>query len=56
MGSWKTTTLGVLSILAAVVHAGQGWLSGTPVDFTALIAAVMAGWGLIHAADASKVK
>jgi hypothetical protein len=52
--SWKTTTLGVLSIIAALAHAAQAWLNGTPVDVTSVIAAVMAGWGLIHAADAPK--
>lgn len=56
MGSWKTTALGILTIVAALTHAGQAWLSGQPMDFTMLIAALTAGWGLIHAADASKVK
>jgi len=56
MGSWKTTTLGCLSIAGALIHAVQAWLGGQPVDFTMLIAALTAGWGLIHAADASQVK
>ena len=50
--NWKTTALGVLSIIAALSNAGVSYLHGGSVDFTALIAALLAGWGLIHAADA----
>ena len=52
MKNWRTTLLGILSIVAAVANAGVGWLNGQPIDFTALVAAILAGWGLIAAADA----
>lgn len=51
MKNWKTTILGVLSILAAIIGASITWLKGTQVDMTSLLAAVTAGWGLIHAQD-----
>jgi hypothetical protein len=53
MKNWKTTTLGVLSILTALVGAAMTWLKGTQVDVSSLFAAIMAGVGLIHAKDAS---
>lgn len=52
MKNWKTTTLGVLTIVAAVSNAGVEYLNGHPVNMLALSAAVAAGWGLIHASDA----
>lgn len=51
ISSWRTTTLGVLSILSAVAGAVSSWLQGHPVDFPSVIAAVMAGIGLIKAKD-----
>lgn len=51
MSSWRTTLLGVLSILAAVTGAGMSMLNGHPVDFPTVIAAIMAGVGLIKAKD-----
>lgn len=53
--SWRTTSLGVLSILSAVIGAGQSYLSGHSVDFASVLAAVVAGIGLIKAADHSAV-
>ena len=50
----KTTILGVLTILGAVVGAAKAFLSGAPVDFPTVIAAITAGIGLIHAADQKK--
>ena len=49
--STKTTVLGILAILGALVSAGTGVVNGTPVDWTAIISAVMAGIGLIFAKD-----
>lgn len=53
--NWKTTTLGVLTIVGAIAHAGVQYFSGQQIDFTVLMAGIAAGWGLFHAADASKV-
>ncbi|HLI02752.1 MAG TPA: hypothetical protein VFC10_07375 [Terriglobia bacterium] len=52
MKNWRTTTLGVLTILAALCHAGIALLQGQPVEWSTLFAAATAGIGLIHAADA----
>ncbi len=58
MKNWKTTVLGVTTIVIAVggavvtaIKSGIG-----SVDWKVTGAAVMGGWGLIHAADASAVK
>lgn len=53
-GSWKTTGLGVCTILGAVGLAGKAVLDGDPstnIDFPVLITAVMTGFGLIFARD-----
>jgi hypothetical protein len=47
----KTTALGVLTILAAVVNAAVALLNGQNVDFGATITAITAGIGLLKAAD-----
>jgi len=51
MQSWKTTVSGVIAIVVAVLGAAQNLITGHPVDYTAVIAAVMAGIGLIMAKD-----
>ena len=51
MTHWKTTLAGICSVLVAVASAGMNLLNGQPVDFNALLAAVVAGFGLIFAAD-----
>jgi hypothetical protein len=48
----KTTALGVLTIVAAVVNAAIALLNGQAVDFAATATAVTAGFGLVKAADA----
>ncbi len=48
----KTTILGILTIIAAVVNAAVALLNGQNVDFGATIAAITAGIGLLKAADA----
>lgn len=53
MKSWKTTLFGVLSILTAVSSAGVTLLQGQTPDFTAILAALVAGVGLIFAKDAT---
>ena len=53
--NWKTTLLGVFTILAAVADAGKEFLAnGTLGDIGLLFAAVTAGVGLILAKDSNK--
>jgi hypothetical protein len=51
MKSWKTTTTGILAILASAIGATQVLIAGGTPDWTAVIAAVIAGIGLIAARD-----
>lgn len=54
MSSWRTTALGVSTILVAVASAGIAFLDGDPatnVDWGVTIAAITAGLGLIAARD-----
>lgn len=53
MKSWKTTVSGIGAILVAVVNAVIGIVNGSPVDWTATVAAIMSGIGLIAARDNS---
>lgn len=53
MKSWKTTVLGILTILGALIPAGIALLKGQSPDLTALWPAVIAGFGLIFAKDAA---
>ena len=48
----KTTVLGILTILATVSNLAIQFISGEAPDFAAAFAAVVAGVGLIKAADA----
>jgi hypothetical protein len=50
----KTTILGVASIVAAVSSALVSFLESGYADYGTLTAAVIAGIGLIKAADATK--
>jgi len=53
---WKTTVLGICTILVAVGNALVALLDGNPqttVDIPTVIAAITAGWGLIMAKDFS---
>ena len=51
--NWKTTATGVLSIVVAVAGAGVEFLkTGKMPELGTLIAAIIAGIGLIKAADA----
>ena len=55
LNDWKTTLLGVFTILAAVSDAGKEFLTnGTLGDIGLLFAAVTAGVGLILAKDSNK--
>lgn len=51
--NWKTTTLGILTIVSTLIGAAIAYLStGVTPNFTTLIAGLTAGWGLVHAKDA----
>lgn len=55
--SWKTTTLGVLTILAAASNAGIALLDADPAtnpEWAVVIAAITAGIGLMTARDHDK--
>ena len=55
--SWKTTAAGISAIVAAVAGAAKLMLDADPntnPDWTAIIAAVTAGVGLIAARDNDK--
>jgi hypothetical protein len=54
MSNWKTSAAGIGAILVAVGTVAVGLANGTPIDWSACIAAVMAGIGLIAAKDAPK--
>ncbi len=54
MKSWRTTVTGILTILVAVAAAGKAFFDGDPStvpNWEAVIAAVIAGVGLISARD-----
>ena len=54
MKSWRTTTSGIVAILAAITSAATLMLDGKPdtnPDWTAVLAAIMAGVGLMTARD-----
>ncbi|MDE2107381.1 MAG: hypothetical protein KGL39_59850 [Patescibacteria group bacterium] len=56
MKNWKTTTLGILSIIGVAIHIGTVLLQGhtlTSQEMTADMTAIATGWGLIHASDAT---
>jgi uncharacterized protein YccT (UPF0319 family) len=47
----KTTILGVLTIIGAVVSAATQFLTSGSIDLLSIIPAVTAGFGLIKAKD-----
>lgn len=51
--SWKTTTLGIVAIVGALLAAAKSALTAGPasINYGETIAAISAGWGLIHARD-----
>ena len=51
MKSWRTTTAGIAAIVTALASAAAAVANGSPVDWGAAIAAVLAGVGLITARD-----
>lgn len=53
MQNSKTTILGILMIVGALIHAVSQYLSGQPVDTTVIFGAVSGGIGLIAAKDST---
>jgi hypothetical protein len=52
MRNWKTTLLGVLTIIASLSTAGREFLANGSIPDLGLIAAsLLAGWGLVVAKD-----
>jgi hypothetical protein len=54
--SWKTTVMGILTIMGALIVAGKALLDNDPstnVDVAALWVSIMAGIGLITAKDSN---
>jgi len=54
--SWKTSLLGICTILGAVASAAVAYFDGNPntnPDWPTVGAAITAGWGLMHAKDAN---
>ena len=52
MTNYKTTILGILTIVAAVCQAAIAWLSSGHVpDLTGAVSGIISGLGLILAAD-----
>jgi len=57
VNSWRTTGLGICTIVAALAGAGKVLLDGDPStspDWATVIAAITAGIGLIAARDNGK--
>jgi len=52
MHNYRTTIAGVCAIVAALAGAGAALANGAPVDYPSVLAAIMAGVGLITAHDA----
>jgi 1,4-dihydroxy-2-naphthoate octaprenyltransferase len=51
MQSYKTTIAGIAAIMTAIAGAASAWSADQPIDWTTVLAAVMAGIGLIAAKD-----
>ena len=50
----KTTILGILTIVGAVVSGATQFLQSGSIDLLSIIPAISAGFGLIKAADSTK--
>jgi len=51
MQSWRTTVLGILTIVGVVTGAAISFMNGHTPDLTAVSAGITTGVGLILAAD-----
>lgn len=50
----KTTILGVLTILGAIISGATQFLKGGSIDLVSIVPLVSAGIGLIKAADSTR--
>ena len=52
MRNWKTTTIGILTMLIAVATGAKEYLQTDQIpDLALIITSVHAGWGLVQAKD-----
>jgi hypothetical protein len=52
MRNWKTSTIGVLTILIAVATGAKEYLATDSLpDIGLIVAAILSGWGLVQAKD-----
>ena len=52
MKNWKTTTLGILTLLGALTNAGLEFIKTGSCNLPILLTGLTAGWGLVKAKDA----
>jgi hypothetical protein len=52
MRNWKTSTIGILTILIAVATGAKEYLATDSLpDIGLIVAAILSGWGLVQAKD-----
>jgi hypothetical protein len=52
MRNWKTSTIGILTILIAIATGAKEYLAtDTLPDIGLIVAAILSGWGLVQAKD-----
>ena len=52
MRNWKTTSIGILTILIALATGTKEYLATDSLpDLGLIVASVLAGWGLVQAKD-----
>jgi hypothetical protein len=52
MRNWKTSVIGILTILIAVATGAKEYLAtDTLPDLGLIVAAILSGWGLVQAKD-----
>jgi hypothetical protein len=52
MRNWKTTSLGILTIIVALATGAKEYLATDSLpDFGLIVAAILSGWGLVQSKD-----
>ena len=52
MKNWKTTSIGILTILVAVATGAKEYLATDNLpDLGLIVTSILAGWGLVQAKD-----
>jgi hypothetical protein len=49
--SWRTTLMGLLTIIATLGHVADAILAGKPIEWTIVMAGLTSGAGLMRARD-----